>query len=345
MKDIFPQINAWVAEGRKFAVATVTGTWGSSPRPVGSSLIIDETGNMAGSVSGGCVEGAVVKKAMGLLQDQKAGGLPLHYGVSDEDAWAVGLSCGGKLEVYLEPFDYNREVAESLIYQTLAAQIAGNTGCVYVSELKEGPAAHFLVKADGTAIGRQDNEKVVTTALQLYRERKSAKVEIDGQDFFFEVFPPKPKMLIVGAAHITVDLVRFANIFGMETIVIDPRRVFASKTQFDEAPDKLLDQWPAEVLGEFELDAYTYAVILSHDPKIDDQALNILLRSDVAYIGALGSKRTHAKRVARLQGAGFSEAEIARIQAPIGVDINAKTPREIALSVMAEVIQAQNHYI
>ncbi len=345
MKDIFPQINGWVAEQRKFAVATVTGTWGSSPRPVGSSLIIDESGSMAGSVSGGCVEGAVVKKALALLEDPESGGMPLHFGVSDEDAWAVGLSCGGKLDVYLEAFDYDGGVAESLIYQTLAEEVSENRGCVYVTELKTGDALHFLVKADGTAIGRLDNEGVVTMALRLYQERKSAKVEIDGQAYFFEVFPPKPRMLIVGAAHITVDLVRFANIFGMETIVIDPRRVFASKTQFDDPPHKIFDQWPAEVLDKFPLDPYTYAVILSHDPKIDDQALHILLKSEVAYIGALGSKRTHAKRVARLQEAGYGEEEIARIQAPIGVDINAKTPKEIALSVMAEVIQAQNQFL
>lgn len=345
MKDIFPQINGWVAEGRKFAVATVVGTWGSSPRPVGSSLIIDETGAMAGSVSGGCVEGAVVKKALEMLQDAEVGGQPLHFGVSDEDAWAVGLSCGGKLDVYLEPFDYDKGVADRLIYETLAAAQAQNAGCIYATELKAGKAQHILIKADGIAIGQQEDEAVVETALQLYQERKSALVNVAGQDWFFEIFPPRPRMLIVGAAHITVDLVRFANIFGMETIVIDPRRVFASKTQFDDAPHQLWDEWPAEVLPRFQLDPYTYAVILSHDPKIDDQALHVLLRSDVAYIGALGSKRTHAKRVARLQEAGYTESEIARIQAPVGVDINAKTPREIALSVMAAVIQAQNRYL
>lgn len=345
MKDIFPQINAWVAEGRKFAIATVTGTWGSSPRPVGSSLAIDDTGAMVGSVSGGCVEGAVVKKALALMQDPDAGGQPLHFGVSDEDAWAVGLSCGGKLDVYLEVFDYNRGVAGRLIYETLATEFAQNGGCVYATEIVAGKARHMLIKADGIAIGQQEDEEVVQTALQLYQERKSALVKIADQDWFFEIFPPRPKMLIVGAAHITVDLVRLANMFGMETIVIDPRRVFASKTQFDDAPHQLFDQWPAEVLPQFNLDAYTYAVILSHDPKIDDQALHVLLRSDVAYIGALGSKRTHAKRVARLQEAGYTETEIARIQAPVGVDINAKTPREIALSVMAAVIQAQNQYL
>ena len=152
-------------------------------------------------------------------------------------------------------------------------------------------------------------------------------------------------MIIIGAAHITVDLVQLANMYGFETIVIDPRGIFSNKTQFTLPPDKIFEQYPSEVLGNYQLDAYTYAVVLSHDPKIDDNALHILLRSKVGYIGALGSRKTQAKRVARLQEAGFSEEEIGKIHSPVGVSINAKTPKEIALSIMAEVIQVKNEYL
>ena len=149
-------------------------------------------------------------------------------------------------------------------------------------------------------------------------------------------------MLIIGAAHITADLVDLANTFGFESIVIDPRGTFASKTQFQTPPDVIFEKYPSEVIPDYTLDAYTYAVILSHDPKIDDNALHLLLKSHVAYIGALGSKKTHAKRIARLREAGFSDTQIDRIQAPIGLNINAKTPREIALSIMAQIIGVMN---
>ncbi|MEM1121104.1 MAG: XdhC family protein, partial [Bacteroidota bacterium] len=152
----------------------------------------------------------------------------------------------------------------------------------------------------------------------------------------------KSQLLIIGAAHITVDLVTLGKMYGFETIVIDPRGIFTNKTQFTTPPDQLYEKYPAEVLPDYDLDAHTYAVVLSHDPKIDDNALHILLKSDVAYIGALGSRKTQAKRVARLQEAGFDDATIAKIHSPVGLAIKAKTPKEIALSIMAELILTKN---
>ena len=301
-------------------------------------MAISSDMEMIGSVSGGCVEGAVVKKAMEVLDTGK----PKHlsFGVADEDAWAVGLSCGGKMQVLLEPFI---AFTDEPIWTALHQAIEENKGAVLVSKVNDEQSEHLLVYPDGKMIG-PENTQLAELALTAYRERRNQLVEVDGNSYFIQVFPRKNQMLIVGAAHITVDLVHFANQFGFETIVIDPRGIFANKTQFSSPPEQLIADWPAEVMDQFTFDPYTYAVILSHDPKIDDQALHHLLRSDVAYIGALGSKRTHAKRVARLEKAGYNEGEIARIHAPIGADIKAKSPKEIALSIIAEIIKVKNNY-
>ena len=338
MIEIKSEILPWVQAGKKFALATVIHTWGSSPRPVGSAMAISEEMEMIGSVSGGCVEGAVVKEALEVLKSNQ----PKHlsFGIADEEAWAVGLSCGGKMQVLLEPFIAS---TDSDIWEALAEALSQNRGCCLVSKVNDEVSEHLLVFPDGTSIGKE-NDELMEAGMKAYKERTHQLIELEGAQYFAQVFPRKSQMIIIGAAHITVDLVSFAHQFGFETIVIDPRGIFADKTQFVHPPDQLITDWPAEVMDQFTFDAYAYAVILSHDPKIDDQALHHLLRSEVAYIGALGSKRTHAKRVARLEKAGYTEAEIARIHAPVGVDINAKTPKEIALSIIAEIIQVKNEF-
>lgn len=344
MKELFSQITNWTNKSKKFAIATVVKTWGSSPRPVGSTMLISDQMEMAGSVSGGCVEGAVLKAAAQILE--QGGGQQLNYGVSDEEAWQVGLSCGGKIQVYLETFlANNKDAAEQATWENLQACLQQNKACVLITELVDGKNRHGLILPDGNAVGNLKNPTFIEHGLKAYAERKNQVFEIDERSYFAHVFPRKSQMLIIGAAHITVDLVSLAQMYGFETIVVDPRGVFTNKTQFATPPDQIFEKYPEEVLGDFSLDAYAYAVILSHDPKIDDNALHILLKSEVAYIGALGSRKTQAKRVARLEAAGFSEAEIAKIHAPIGVDIKAKKPREIALSIMGEIIKTQNEFL
>lgn len=341
MKDLLEKIQDWKSSDKKFARATVIRTWGSSPRPVGSSMIISEQMEMAGSVSGGCVEGAVVKAAIPLLESGE--GKTLSFGVTNEEAWEVGLSCGGKLEVFVEPFlGASEKETEILIWKKLEHCLSQNKGCVLLTELVDGKNEHFLLLDDGTLLGENPPATLQTEALRVFKERKNQIIELEEAKYFAQIFPRRSQMLIIGAAHITVDLVQFAKMFDFETIVIDPRGIFSQKTQFNVAPDLILEKYPSEVLGDYELDAYTYAVVLSHDPKIDDNALEILLRSEVAYIGALGSRKTQAKRVARLTEMGFSEAEIGKIHSPVGVDIRAKTPKEIALSIMGEVIGVKN---
>lgn len=343
MKELLPTIDKWIAQDKEFAIATVIKTWGSSPRPVGSSMIVSTDMEMAGSVSGGCVEGAVLKESLPLIANQAS--KKLAYGVADEDAWAVGLSCGGKIQVFAERFlAFEDNSAEKEIWKHLKDAFHQNNGCVLLTRLEDGEPQHLLVQPDGTAFGIDQSPALIKEGLRIYKERHNQIVEVEGQAYFAQVFPRKSQMIIIGAAHITVDLVSLANMYDFETIVIDPRGIFSNKTQFNTPPDQIFDTYPAEVLPNYPMDAYTYAVVLSHDPKIDDNALHLLLPSEVAYIGALGSKRTHEKRVKRLKEAGYPDEIISKIHAPIGMNINAKTPKEIAMSIMGEIIKVKNEF-
>ncbi len=341
MKDLFQNIENFSKKEKPFAIATVIQTWGSAPRPIGSAMIVSEDLEMAGSVSGGCVEGAIVRHVADVLETNKP--KRLEFGVSDEAAWAVGLSCGGQIEVFIEPFLAQNDPK---MWAILRGCLLENKGAVLLTKLNEDDSEHLLVLPNGDVFGENRSDFLIKNALRAYLERKTQViVSADGMSWFLQVFAPKAKLVIIGAAHITVDLVHLAHYFGFETIVIDPRGIFAEKVQFLTSPDYLHVDWPLEILPNLTLDAHTFAVLLTHDPKIDDQALHILLKSDVAYIGALGSRKTHEKRVKRLTEAGFSEADISKIHAPIGVNIAAKSAREIALSIVAELIKIKNQFL
>lgn len=330
MKEIYASINKWKLENKPFAMARVIKTWRSSPRPAGSTLLVSNTGEMIGSVSGGCVENAVFAKALEVLESGKPE--TVTYGVADEDAWEVGLSCGGALSVHIAPF-FND--ADWGIIQTYKLQ---KKGLVVLTELKEGGLNLFI---DPTIENKLSDD--LNQALQDYYKRDlNGVIQADGIEYFCHVFAPKKQMLLIGSAHITSEMISLAEKFDFETIVIDPRDTFAKKTIYDVKPDQLHVKWPQEILPDLSLDRNMFAVILSHDPKIDDEALKILIDSEVSYIGALGSKRSHAKRVDRLKEYGFTEQQIDFIHAPIGIPINSLSPKEIALSVMAEVIKVKN---
>ncbi|MDH5608730.1 MAG: XdhC family protein [Cyclobacteriaceae bacterium] len=339
MKDILPQIKTLMEGKEKFALATVVKTWRSAPRPVGSSLVVRADGAMIGSVSGGCVEKSVIQKSIRLLASDT--GELVKYGVADEEAWEVGLSCGGAITVFVQPFFGTLDAEGEHLWKELEKAVSDNVGVVLISKLHGSPA-HSLWFADGSVKGAFLSPAIAEEARRAYDAQASQLIGGEGEDFFAQVFAPKNRMVLIGSAHITAELIGLAHMYDFETIVIDPRDTFAKKTTYKVKPDSLYVNWPQEVMSSMKLDKSTYAVILSHDPKIDDEALKILLKSDVKYIGALGSGRTHAKRVARLQNYGFSEAQIQCIHAPIGVDIRAQLPNEIALSVMAEVIKAKN---
>jgi xanthine dehydrogenase accessory factor len=333
MKEFLPILNQWQRDQKKIALARVIQTWGSSPRPVGSCMFISSELEMSGSVSGGCVEGAVLREAQKVFESGDS--RRLAYGVADEEAWAVGLSCGGKIQVYLQP--WNDEWGKPLI-----DHLTSNQGCVLITRLVDGKE-ETIVWTETSTPGV--NTSISQHAGEAYTNRSHRILNEPEGDYFIHVFPPRSKVIIIGAAHITADLIQLAHGFDFETIVIDPRRTFAKNTTFLVKPDQLFEAYPSEVLDNIKLDPYTYAVILSHDPKIDDDALHVLLRSPVAYIGALGSRKNHEKRIGRLKEKGFTEEEIAKINAPIGIDIHAQGAKEIALSIMGAIIRAKNQYL
>lgn len=332
MKDILDTLTQWAGSEEPFAIARVIQTWGSSPRPVGSALLATAEGKMAGSVSGGCVEGAVLREATGLGADVIRS---LSYGVSDDEAWTVGLTCGGKIRLLLQTFP-SKGSSRRLAWDAMLSAIRKDGSGVMVTDVSEGKDIYMA--STGESTGGDFSPEVLSAANGALAHRTSELTEVGGKEYFLHVFPPRKRMLIIGAAHITSDLVQLAHWHDFETIVIDPRNAFAAGTAFQVKPDQLFTKYPSEVLEKMNLDSNVYAVILSHDPKIDDNALGVLLRSPVAYIGALGSRKTHEKRVGRLQAAGFNAEEISRIESPIGLDIGAVGTKEIALSIMASVI-------
>lgn len=340
MREYLPQIDNWLAEGKSFSAAMVINTWGSAPRPVGTIMFIGPDMEMLGSVSGGCVEGAILRASV----ETNAGGIAreLKFGVSDDDAWSVGLTCGGTIEIFLEKC-FATDAPE--VWQELHRCLAGNQGCVLGIKLSGPESAHFLTLPDGKTIGKPVAPELTEHTLRAYRERKSQVVETGEARWFIRVFPPKLQLFVIGAAHAAAELVHLAKYFDFETIVIDPRGAFAQNTHFSTPPDRLVEDYPAEVMPEYPLDEYTFAVAMAHDPKIDDQALHLLLRSRAAYIGALSSKKSNERRRERLLAEGFSEEDIKRIHAPVGVPIKSKTAREIALSIVAEMIAVKNQYL
>lgn len=341
MRDVLPEMLKWVQEGKRFALARVIQTWGSAPRGVGSAMLVGPAMEVAGSVSGGCIEGEVIQAGLAVLET----GRPrrLDFGVSDELAWSVGLSCGGRVSVWVERFPlFSDRPDDRGLGEQLLEALQSNQPMVWISRLDPEKSDQVLLFPERReAKAPEGMDPLLSTALEAYERRESTLRELAGELYFFQVLPRREKLLVVGAGHITIPLVQFARALDFEVVVIDPRQVFANPERFPTAPDRLLNRWPQEVLPEVGLDADTYAVLLTHDPKIDDPALHLLLRSPVAYIGALGSRKTHQKRVQRLAEAGFSREEIERIHGPAGLDIDARTPEEIALSILAQIVQTR----
>ena len=303
----------WHHAGRGAVLATVVETWGSAPRQAGSQLVVaGDTGQMMGSVSGGCVEGAVVVEAEAALADGKP--RLLTYGVSDEAAFAVGLACGGTIRVLVEPVGSALPVG---VLQDLIAARAAKRPVALITDLASFD--HHL--SDGPEV-----------ADRLWSDKTGVD---DGR--LVAVHNPALRMVVVGAVHIAQHLVPMARACGYDPVLIDPRGAFGSQERF---PGEMISEdWPDEALAALKPDARTAIVTLTHDPKLDDPAIRIALRSGAFYIGCLGSKRTHAKRVERLEAEGFIPDEIARIHAPVGLDIGAKSPAEIAVSILAQITQ------
>ena len=310
--DILTPNKFVVKTKRKIALATVISTWGSSPRPVGGQMAIDENGEIIGSVSGGCIEGAVISEGIDSIKDGKS--RIKDYGISNDMAWEVGLACGGELKVLIQPLNLEDEIVYSIVdsikkRKVVKLKIDCSNGDRIIDNTIKNQISHF---------DKLNNE-------------------------FIHIIDPKPRLFIIGAVHIAQALVSLANVADYEIILIDPRDHFATKSRFPNC--KIINEWPDEALSKFNLDKSSHLVTLTHDPKIDDLALIFCMKKNIGYIGSLGSKKTHNKRCERLIEKGFNEIELSKIHAPIGLDIKAKTPAEIATSILAEIINyRRNNY-
>jgi xanthine dehydrogenase accessory factor len=334
VRDILADVEGWSAEGAPIALATVVETWGSAPRPAGGKMALTPDGRIAGSVSGGCVENAVVEAGKKTL----ASGKPqlLHYGVSDDTAWSVGLACGGTLDIYVERLDPElfAPVRDALHAEKPVA----------VATVIRGPEGELGKKLalfeDGIVTGGID-EAALEQARAALSEGASRRVKTDAREIFVDVLLPAPRLVIVGGVHIAITLVSLAKTLGFRTILVDPREAFGNEKRFPHA-DEIVKDWPDKALARIAPDGSTAIAVLTHDPKLDDPALLSALRSRAFYVGALGSRRTQEKRQARLREAGLSDEFLSRLYAPIGLPLGGRSPEEIAISILAQIVAARN---
>jgi len=302
MREILHELNESIGGREDVALATVIETWGSSPRPLGSKMLVTASGKMAGSVSNGCIEGAVFEEAQKVLKS----GTPkiAAFGVSDDVAFEVGLACGGHIEVFIQPLEKSHRQLVGMLNRDEPATLKTN--------LVTGEAEVIQGTESGSELARRDG------------------------DVFIEPFRRPAHLVIVGAIHIAIPLQRLARLMGYRVTVIDARAKFATKERFPET-DELIVAWPDEAMGKIALDNSTYVVILTHDPKFDLPALRSVLKKDVGYIGAIGSRKTNQNRFDALRQEGFTEAELARVHGPIGLDLGSRGAEETALGILAEI--------
>ncbi|MFD7713398.1 XdhC family protein [Streptomyces sp. NPDC059786] len=353
MLDIAADLHRWAEEGRDFAVATVVAVGGSAPRDPGAALAVDSVGEAIGSVSGGCVEGAVYELCAQVLGD----GRPVRerFGYSDEDAFAVGLTCGGVIEVLVTAVRADAPGAE-VARQALSAAARGEPAAV--ARVVDGPAEllgrALLVRPDGSREGGLGGHPALdaTAAAEagaLLAAGRTGTVALSedgshcpgGVTLFVESSVPAPRMIVFGAIDFAAALVRAGKFLGYHVTVCDARPVFATRARFPEADDIVVD-WPHRYLRSTATDARTVLCVLTHDAKFDVPLLETALRLPVAFVGAMGSRRTHADRDRRLREVGLTERELSRLRSPIGLDLGARTPEETALSIAAEIVAARH---
>ncbi|MDX3528316.1 XdhC family protein [Streptomyces sp. ID05-39B] len=349
MLDIAEELNRWVEQGRDFAVATVVAVGGSAPRLPGAALAVDADGTAIGSVSGGCVEGAVYDLCRGALAD----GEPVleRFGYSDDDAFTVGLTCGGVIDILVTPVRAGDPV-RPVVTAGLRAAAAGTPAAL--ARVVGGPAEllgrALLVGPDGTCDGGfgahpELDRTVAAEAAAFLDTGRTGTLEIGEQGsrcgapltVLVEASVPPPRMIVFGAIDFASALVRIGRFLGYRVTVCDARPVFATRNRFPEA-DEIVVDWPHRYLERTEVDARTVLCVLTHDAKFDVPLLRLALRLPVAYVGAMGSRRTHLDRNARLREVGVTELELARLRSPIGLDLGARTPEETALSIAAEIV-------
>lgn len=326
MDEVLTQARDWMDNGHKVAFATVTATWGSSPRPIGSQIAVNDKGSFVGSVSGGCIETFVVSEAIDVIETGKS--QMLEYGVTDDQAREVRLACGGTVRVFVEPVPDRKQIERLISEQPISRVVDLKTGAsAIIDEERE----------EGTlSLPPEKLEKV-----RQFLRSDSSDMTYAGEDsFFVRTYAPPRKIVIIGAVHIAQALAPMAVAAGFDVVVIDPRPLFTKDDRVQGVD--LIAKHPSAVFGDFTLNASTAVVALAHDPDLDDPALKAALGSDAYYIGALGSKKNHAKRLARLGAEGFDADALSLIHGPVGLDIGGRSPGHIALSIMAEIIAVGN---
>jgi xanthine dehydrogenase accessory factor len=344
MKDVLPGLKEWQAQGEEIALATVLRVERSAPRPAGARLGVTRSGRMVGSVSGGCVESDVVERAIQTLDSGKPA--VVNYGIADELGFQVGLSCGGSIDVLIEPFQPDSEwvalaqaveaqqpavyaiglAPESLLGRKLTMLPAGESvGTI-------APGLDGLLADAGDLLLQTGGAKLVTLPWEGPESLENIEAQV-----FLEAFTPPPSMVIVGATHTAISLSRLAEEVGFQVTVVDARSVLATEERFPSV-HQLIRSWPDEALAQVSLGSHSYVVVLTHDPKFDIPALSCALRSDARYIGVQGSRVTHEARKVKLREEGFTEADLERIRAPVGLDIGSRTPAELAVAILAEML-------
>jgi xanthine dehydrogenase accessory factor len=331
MQEVLSEIGVWRERGDRIALATVIDVQRSAPRPPGAKMAVNERGEIAGSVSGGCVEGAVAEIADGILR----GDPPqlVHFGIADSDAWDVGLPCGGEIDVWVEAYEPGRfeEVARA----------GGRAAEVTVLE-GASPGAKLLVLADGARTGSLGSPELDDDAARVAGELLWAETSERRNGMFIDVIGPPPRLLVFGAVDIAASLCSLARAAGWRPYVIDPRARFATPERFPDA-QQVIAAWPEEAVAQLGgVDPATSIVVLTHDPKLDDAALLLALGSPARFIGAMGSRRAQAKRRERLVAAGVLDEDIERISAPVGLDLGGISREETALSILAEIVAARH---
>lgn len=313
----------WHAGGRAVALCTVVETWGSSPKPVGSHLIVDGDGAFLGSVSGGCVEGDVIVEAIDVIGSSRP--RVLEFGVSNERAWQAGLTCGGRVKVLAEKLD--DRLASHLASIVRAGRVS--RPAVLVTALDGRP--HHLLEFS--------NHSSHPMALQVAETFRTGKSRLVAPETFLLALMPPTRLVVFGAVHIAQALAPVAKLAGLEMMIVDPRSAFATVERFPDVP--LVTAWPSDAAADLKLASTDAVAALSHDPRIDDEGLRLALDAGCFYIGALGSHRSHARRIERLQAAGIAEQDVKRIHAPIGLTIGAQGPAEIAVAIVAQIISVR----
>ncbi|MDH4143491.1 MAG: XdhC family protein [Chloroflexota bacterium] len=350
MKELLETLHAWQEEGADVGRAVVVRTFGSAPRPEGAVLLYAADGRIAGSVSGGCVEGAAAEE---IVRARATGRVRvIRYGISDEQAWDVGLACGGTIDVLVEP-----AVPAAAAEAAAASLGAGGQGAAVITPLPgDAPPAGFgqhtpgdgappepeLVvhddgRLDGTLGDPDLDRRLVDEAREALRRGLSRTVDLGGRSLFVEVFPVRPRLVVVGAVEVARSLVRLARELGFETVVVDGRASFATPERFPDV-DRLVVGWPDEVADEIGLGPNDAVAVLTHDVKFDEPAIVEGLRRRCRYVGAVGSRKTQGDRRARLLDAGVTSDELDRLRGPVGLDLGGRAPAETALAILAEVV-------